>query len=192
MGKDKHGNSVSARLGRYGPYIQIGDKPDKDAPQEPNNKTGLPKYASLRKGQSLNDITLEQALELFKLPRTLGNMPSGESIEANIGRFGPYVKYGPKNFVSIKKLDPETITLDEAMELIQEKIKFDSEKVIQDFTEHKIQVLNGRYGPYITDGKKNAKIPKDTDPKSLTLEQCQELIKNAPAKGVRRKKSSNK
>ena len=117
-------------------------------------------------------------------------MPSGEEISANIGRFGPYVKYGPKNFVSIKKdlnLDPHTITLDEAMVLIEEKIKFDAAKLILDFPEDKIQVLNGRYGPYITDGKKNAKIPKDTEPKSLTLDQCKKLIEEAPAKGAKRR-----
>ena len=181
IGENKDGKTISARLGRYGPFVQIGDKEDPENP---------PKYASLRKGQSIHDITLEQALELFKLPRVLGEMPSGEEISANIGRFGPYIKYGPKNFASIKKdlnLDPHTITLEEAMVLIEEKIKFDAAKLILDFPEDKIQVLNGRYGPYITDGKKNAKIPKDTDPKSLTLDQCKKLIEEAPAKGAKRR-----
>jgi DNA topoisomerase I len=181
LGEDDKGNTISARLGRYGPYVQIGEKDDEENP---------PKYASLRKGQSIHDITIEEAIELFKLPRALGDMPSGDAISASIGRFGPYVKYGAKSFVSIKKdsgLDPHTITLEEAMVLIEEKIKFDAAKLILDFPEAKIQVLNGRYGPYITDGKKNAKMPKDTEPKSLTLEQCQKLIEEAPAKGARRR-----
>lgn len=188
LGEDPKGNVVSARLGRYGPYVQIGEKDDEKNP---------PKYASIRKGQSMHDITLEQAMDLFKLPRVLGQMPegdfAGQNVEANIGRFGPYVKYGPKNFVSIKgDLDPHTITLDEAMELVAAKIKFDAEKLIQDFPEAKLQVLNGRYGPYITDGKKNAKIPKDTDPKSLSLERCKELIAEAPAKGAGRGRAKKK
>jgi DNA topoisomerase-1 len=124
-------------------------------------------------------------MELFKLPRQLGNTEDGEEVVANVGRFGPYVRYGSK-FVSIKDDDPHTITLDRALELIAEKKKADAEKEIKVFEDSGISILNGRYGPYITDGKKNAKIPKDREPASLTLEESQTLLAEAPARGKRR------
>ena len=126
-----------------------------------------------------------EAMELFKLPRTLGETAEGEPIVANIGRFGPYIKYGAK-YVSLKEDDPYTVTLERALEVIRLKKEADANRLIQDFGVDDIQVLNGRYGPYITDKKKNAKIPKDRDPKSLTLEECRALLAAAPERGAGR------
>jgi DNA topoisomerase-1 len=170
LGTDpKTGRPVSVRMGRYGAFVQIGTKDDEDKPL----------FAGLRPGQKMDDITFEQALDLFKLPRKLGAMPDGEAVTASIGRFGPYVRYGSK-FVSIREDDPYTITLERAIELVEEKKRADASRLILDFPEQGIQVLNGRYGPYVTNGKKNAKIPKDRDPKLLTLEECEALIAAAP------------
>ena len=178
LGADpKSGRPVSVRMGRYGPFIQIGTKDDEEKP----------KFAGLRPGQKMDSITLEEGLELFKLPRKLGETPQGEPVSANIGRFGPYVRYGDK-FASIRGEDPYTITLERALVVIEEKKLADANRIIQDFEDEGIQVLNGRYGPYITDGKKNAKIPKDKEPKSLTLAECQQLLAEAPARGARRGK----
>lgn len=172
LGTDpKTGSPVSVRMGRYGPFVQIGTKDDEEKP----------KFAGLRGGLRIDTITLDEALELFKLPRELGETPEGEEVVANIGRFGPYVRYG-KKFVSIKDDDPHTITLERAMELIREKKKADAEKEIKVFKSEGISILNGRYGPYITDGTKNAKIPKDREPASLTLEESQTLLAEAPAR----------
>src|SRR5262249_33955349 len=121
-------------------------------------------------------------MELFKLPRTLGETAEGETIIANVGRFGPYVKYGSK-YASLKEDDPYTVTLERAQEVIRLKKEADANRLIQDFPEEGIQVLNGRYGPYITDKKKNAKIPKDRDPRSVTLEECRALLAAAPERG---------
>jgi DNA topoisomerase-1 len=172
VGKDPvSGKPMSVRMGRYGPFVQIGTKDDVDKPR----------FAGLRPGQKMDTITLEQALELFKLPRTLGETPQGEKVVANIGRFGPYVKYGDK-YVSLKDEDPYTVELPRALELIRLKQEADANRIIATFEEAGIQVLNGRYGPYVTDGKKNAKIPKDREPKSLTLEDCRQLIEAAPVR----------
>ena len=184
LGDDpKTGKPVSVRLGRYGPYAQIGTKDDEEKPQ----------FAGLRPGQKMDTVTLEEALKLFDLPRALGETKEGENVEANIGRYGPYVRYG-KKFVSIPQdEDPYTIELDRALELIAEKKKLDANRVIQTFKDGEIQVLRGRYGPYITDGKKNGKIPKDKDPEELTLEECVEILEAAPARkkrGRRKKKTS--
>ena len=120
-------------------------------------------------------------LLFFKLPRTLGTMPDGQPIRVAIGRFGPYAQYGAKRYVSLgKDDDPYTVTLERALQLIQERQQAEANRVIREFPEAGVQVLNGRYGPYISDGKKNGKIPKDRDPKSLTLEECQALIAAAP------------
>ncbi len=176
------GKPVSVRLGRYGPFVQIGTKDDEDKPR----------FAGLRKDQSMATITLEEAMVLFQLPRDLGTTPEGEEMQANIGRFGPYIRYG-KKFVSLKEPDdPYTVTPERALEVVAEKKKIDAERVIQVFEGSDIQVLNGRYGPYITDGKKNAKIPKDTEPKSLTLSQCEELIAAAPERKGRGRKAAPK
>ena len=120
-------------------------------------------------------------MELFKLPRKLGLTAGGEEITTNVGRFGPYVKYGAK-YVSLKTDDPYEITHERALEVIREKEIADANRLILDFPDAGIQVLNGRYGPYITDKSRNAKIPKDRDPKSLTLEECQSLLAAAPVR----------
>ena len=174
----KSGKPMTVRMGRYGPFVQIGTKDDEEKP----------KFAGLRPGQKMNDITQEDALELFKLPRDLGETPDGLPVSASVGRFGPYVRYGDK-YVSIRSDDdPYTILLPRALELIEAKKIEDAERIIQDFENDGIQVLNGRYGPYVTDKTKNARVPKDREPKSLTLEECKELIANAPARGRRGKK----
>jgi DNA topoisomerase-1 len=128
----------------------------------------------------MDKISLAEAIDLFQLPRTLGATAEGDAITTNVGRFGPYVKYGSK-YVSLKaEDDPYTITLERALEVIRLKQEADANRIITDFAADGIQVLNGRYGPYVTDKKKNAKIPKDRDPKSLTLEECRALIAQAP------------
>ena len=172
----KSGRPVSVRMGRYGPFVQIGTRDDEDKP----------KFAGLRPGQKMDTVELAEALELFKLPRMLGETAEGEEVSTNIGRFGPYVRYG-KKYVSLKKEDdPFTIELERALELIREKKEADANRTIKEFEAEGIRVLNGRYGPYITDGSKNAKVPKDTDPAALTLEQCQEAIEKAPARRGRK------
>ena len=175
LGKDPAtGKPIAVRMGRFGPFVQIGTKDDEEKPR----------LAGLRPGQKMDSITLADAMELFKLPRTLGETPEGETIVANVGRFGPYVKYGSK-YASLKEDDPYTVTLERALEVIRLKKEADANRIIQDFAEAGIQVLNGRYGPYITDKKKNAKIPKDRDPKMLTLEECRALLAAAPERGSR-------
>jgi DNA topoisomerase-1 len=183
LGTDpKSGKPVSVRMGRFGPFVQIGTKDDEDKP----------KFAGLRPGQKMNELDLDSALELFKLPRKLGETPEGEEVSASVGRFGPYVRYGSK-FVSIRgDDDPYTIELPRALELIAEKKIADANRLILDFEEDGIQVLNGRYGPYITNKKKNAKVPKDREPKTLTLEECKALLEAAPERGRRGKKKTAK
>jgi DNA topoisomerase-1 len=178
LGTDpKSGKPVTVRMGRYGPFVQIGTKDDEEKP----------KFAGLRPGQKMTDITLADAMELFKLPRKLGETPEGESVSASIGRFGPYIRYGDK-YVSIKDDDPYTIELPRALEVIKEKKIADANRLILDFEDDGIQVLNGRYGPYITNKAKNARVPKDREPKTLTLEECKALLEAAPERGRRGKK----
>ncbi|MFC4820157.1 DNA topoisomerase I [Dokdonella ginsengisoli] len=165
----KSGKPVQVRLGRYGPFAQIGTKDDEDKP----------KFASLRPGQSMHTITLEEALELFKLPRNLGKADDGEEITVGVGRFGPFVKHGSMYASLQAEDDPYTIELPRALELIRAKIEAAANRVIQDFG-NGIQVLNGRYGPYITDGEKNARIPKDKEPRELTEAECAALLAAAP------------
>ncbi|RZO84633.1 MAG: DNA topoisomerase I [Oceanococcus sp.] len=174
------GKPVSVRLGRFGPFVQIGTREDEDKP----------KFAGLRPGQSMDKITLDEALELFKLPREVGTMPSGHKISANIGRFGPYLRYRDPDekkdkFVSLKEDDPYTIGEERAHELIEAKIKADKEKIIRVYAEEGIQILKGRWGPYITDGEKNARIPKDVEVDDLDLSACRELLAKAPEKKKR-------
>ncbi len=179
LGTDpKSGKPVSVRIGRYGPFVQIGTREDEDKP----------KFAGLRPGQRMAKIELAEALELFKLPRKLGETPEGEPVLASIGRFGPYVRYGDK-FASIREDDPYTITLERALVIVAEKKEADANRIILDFEDEGIQVLNGRYGPYITNKEKNAKVPKDREPKSLTLEECIELLAKAP---LRKKRGAKK
>ncbi len=184
LGTDpKSGKPISVRMGRFGPYVQIGTKDDEEKP----------KFAGLLPGQKMDQIDLEQALELFKLPRELGKMDDDFPITANIGRFGPYVRFGQKSFVSIKAPDdPYSIDLERALELIEEKKKADAERIIKTFEGSEIQVLKGRYGPYVTDGKKNGRIPKDREPDTLTLTECEEIIAAAPARKKRGKKRATK
>jgi DNA topoisomerase-1 len=165
------GRPVSVRYGRFGAFAQIGTREDEEKPR----------FASLRPHQRMDDITLEEALDLFQLPRTLGQWEDGSPIRVAIGRFGPYVQYGPKKYASLKKDDdPYTITLERAREIIREKIEIEANRIIRDFGVDDIQVLNGRYGPYVSDGRKNGKIPKDREPASLTLEECRALLAAAP------------
>ena len=183
VGNDpKSGLPIFARFGRFGPMLQKGEQSDDPKPE----------FAPLPTGAKIETVTLEQALEMFKLPRLLGQTEDGKDIKANIGRFGPYIVVD-KLFVSIKPLDPHTITLEEAKELYAAKLEAEKEKNIADFGDG-IKVLNGRYGPYITDGTKNAKIPKDVDPKAVTHDMAKDLLAKAPAKKARRRitrRSSN-
>ncbi|HEX7370676.1 MAG TPA: DNA topoisomerase, partial [Rhodanobacteraceae bacterium] len=182
LGDDpKTGKPVSVRLGRYGPYAALGDK-------DTDEKL---KFASLLPGQSMHTITLAEALELFKLPRVLGTADDGEEISAGMGRFGPFVKQG-KLYASIKGDDNAyTITLERARELIREKQEFLANREIKTFDDG-IQILNGRYGPYITDGEKNARMPKDRDPKTLTHEECKALLEAAPVRRGRGRGAAKK
>ena len=178
LGTDpKSGKPVTVRMGRYGPFVQIGTKDDEEKP----------KFAGLRPGQKMTEIDLATAMELFKLPRKLGETEDGLPVAASVGRFGPYIRYGDK-YVSMKEDDPYTVELPRALELIAEKILADANRLILDFEEQGIQVLNGRYGPYITNKEKNARVPKDREPKSLTLQECIELLEAAPVRGRRGKK----
>ena len=173
----KTGQPIIARFGRFGPMLQLGSA-------EADEK---PEFAPLPKGTTLETVTLEQALEAFKLPRLVGQTSDGQDIKANVGRFGPYIQVG-KLFVSIKPEDPHTITLEKALEFYDAKLKAEAEKNIADFGDG-IKVLNGRFGPYITDGSKNAKIPKGTDPKSVSHDQAKELLDKAPAKKSRTRRT---
>lgn len=173
----KTGKPVTVRMGPYGPFVQIGDKDDEEKPQ----------FASLRPGMKMIDVTMDDVEFLMQLPRDLGESPDGEALSTNYGRFGPYVKYDSK-FVSINKayqeqgIDPYNINHEQAMELVRAKKEFDANKYINSFEGTDIEVLNGRYGPYVTDGTKNAKIPKDMEPKNLTLEQCVKILEEAPVR----------
>ncbi|HED36043.1 MAG TPA: DNA topoisomerase I [Gammaproteobacteria bacterium] len=188
VGVDKEsGKPITVRMGPYGPFAQIGDKDDEDKPR----------FASLKPGQKMADITMDNVYDLFVLPRVLGETDEGEEVSTNVGRFGPYVKFG-KFFVSIRKefqekgIDPYNIDFETAMILVREKKIFEANKYIKTFDDSDIQVLNGRYGPYITDGYKNAKIPKDKEPASLTLEECEKLIAEAPERKGKKKKAAKK
>jgi len=167
----KSGKVISARIGRFGPMLQMGDSEDEEKPR----------FANLPEGTTIDTVSLDAALEMFKLPRVIGQTEDGQDIRANIGRFGPYVQVG-KLYASIKEPDdPFTIGLDRALELYAEKLKAEAEKNIAIF-DSGIKVLRGRYGPYVTDGKKNVTIPKDVDPTTVTEEQAKEMIEKAPEK----------
>ena len=171
----KNGKIILARFGRFGPMLQLGDTEGEEKPT----------FAPMPKGARVDEVTLEQALKAFELPRVVGQTEDGEVIKANVGRFGPYIQVG-KLYVSLKDDDPREITEEKARQLYAEKLKAEAEKNIADFGDG-IKVLKGRYGPYITDGKKNAKIPKDTDPAKITHEQAKELLAEAPTKPSRRR-----
>ncbi|MCB1822568.1 MAG: type I DNA topoisomerase, partial [Candidatus Competibacteraceae bacterium] len=175
LGTDpKTGKPVSVRMGRFGSFAQIGVKEDADKPR----------FASLRPDQRLDTITLDEALALFQLPRDLGATADGEPIQANIGRFGPYVRYG-KNYVSIKNGDPYTISREQALELIAAHEEAKANRRLRTFPDSAIEILKGRFGPYITDGNKNVRVPKDREPESLNLEECAALLREAPEKKKR-------
>lgn len=178
LGEDpESGKKIFARMAKYGPVVQKGEGEEAE-------------YASLRKGQFLDSINLEQALELFKLPREIG-VYEGENVVANIGKYGPYLRHKDKFHSLGKEEDPFTIDLNTAIEIIEEKRKTEAQKYIKTFEENPdVLVLRGRYGPYIKVGKKNVRIPKDKKPEELTLEECLELAEKAPEKkrGRRRKR----
>ncbi len=181
------GKPVIVRMGKFGPLAQIGAKDDPDKPR----------FASLRANQRIDTITLEQALELFRLPRKLGVLPGGEEVETNIGRFGPYVRHG-KNFVSLKKDDdPFTIELPRAIELIEQKAAALVAATIKEFPGPGIRIIKGRFGAYITDGDRRANIPKTRDPASLSALDCEFFLNEAalkakPAKGKAAKTKAGK
>ncbi|MDG6778947.1 type I DNA topoisomerase [Thiomicrorhabdus sp. zzn3] len=184
----KSGKPVYVKIGRFGPYVQLGDGEGDEKPS----------FASLMPGQKMDVITLDQALELFKLPREVGEMPEsfraeavdgsvfevqkGQKIVAKQGPFGPYLEYGPKQYAPIKGFDPLSIELEDAVALIEAKIQADADKIVKTFPGTDVKILKGRWGPYITDlvTKKNAKIAKDEDPLALTLEECQKRLDEAP------------
>jgi DNA topoisomerase I len=174
LGNDpKSGKEISVRLGRYGPFVQIGTKDDEDKPR----------FASLTAGQKMDSITLPEALKLFELPRKLGPGPDGEEMSVGIGRFGPFVKSG-STYASIPAgVDPYAIDLDAAVELVRAKREAAANKVITSFQDGAIQILRGKFGPYITDGAKNGRIPKDVEPETLTEADCVAILAAAPAKG---------
>jgi len=175
------GRQVSARIGKFGPLVQIGTAEDEEKPR----------FASLQPGQSIYSITLEEALALFRLPRVLGES-NGEQVTVGIGRFGPFVRRG-STYASLKKEDdPYKIDLARAVALIEEKEEIARNRVIKEFPGSDIQVLNGRFGPYISDGRLNGRIPKDRDPASLTLEEAQRLLAETgkPARGAAAKKAA--
>ena len=177
----KSGRQVSVKIGRFGPVVQVGVASDTDKPR----------FAQLQKGQSIDTITLEEALELFDLPRTLGEYENIDVV-VNVGRFGPYVQLG-KQYVSLPAgADPMTVTLEEAVELIEKKRQFEQQRQIKTFAENPgVEILNGRYGPYIAMGGKNYKIPTGTDPATLDLATCMAIIEKAAEKTTtpRRRKS---
>ena len=184
LGNDpKTGRPVSVKIGRYGPIVQIGQPNDEEKPL----------FASLQKEQSMSAITLEEALRLFELPRTLGEFEE-KTIEANNGKYGPYIRHDNK-FISIPKhLSPQSITLEEAIELIEEKRKEESNRLIKRFDEdEKLEVLNGRYGAYIAYNGKNYKLPKGTEPAALSYTDCMRIVEEAdkaPSTGKRTTRKS--
>jgi len=168
----KTGKPILARFGRFGPMLQLGATEGDEKPQ----------FAPMPRGARVETVTLEQALEAFKLPRLVGTTEDGQEIKANVGRFGPYIQVG-KLYVSLKEDDPRDVTEAKARELYAAKLQAEREKTIADFGD--VKILNGRFGPYITDGKKNAKIPKDSDPKTITEEEAKKIIAETPARKPR-------
>ncbi|MBF7066209.1 type I DNA topoisomerase [Aliarcobacter butzleri] len=161
----KSGKPVSARVGRFGPFVQIGTKDDEEKP----------KFVAIPDNLNMDTITLEEALFLFNLPRVVGNTQNGDEIKANIGRFGPYLQVKTK-FYSLKTDDPYTIDLNRALEIIKDIDEAKEKSTIKTFDKEKIQILVGQYGPYIKQGRKNFKIPKGKNAEDLTLEECLEII----------------
>ena len=175
----ENGKNVYARIGRFGPMIQVGETEDEEKP----------KFASLQKDQSIQTISLEEALELFKFPKVIGQY-EGKDVKVNKGRFGPYVQI-ERTFVSIKEANGDTMenmTIERAIELIEQKREEDKNRIIKEFPEDEsMQLLNGRYGAYLKIGKKNYRLPKDVEPAELTYEECVEIAQNQP-KSKKKKK----
>jgi DNA topoisomerase I len=169
----KTGNKIYARFGRFGPMLQMGEATDEEKPR----------FAPMPKGYKLETVTLEAALEMFKLPRLVGQTKEGKDIKANIGRFGPYVQV-EKEFFSIKPHDPMTISLQEALEIID--TISEKRKPIKEFS-NGIQILNGPYGPYIKQDKTNARIPKTRDPSTITEDEAIEMLAVAPKKSSKKR-----
>jgi DNA topoisomerase I len=164
------GKPVSVRMGRFGAFVQIGTREDADKPR----------FAGLKPGQRMDALTLEEGLALFALPRLLGHTAAGEEVQVNIGRFGPYVKHG-SSFVSLRKGDdPYVIELPRAIELIEAKRVAVAASVVKRFDTTGIELRKGRFGLYLTDGKKNLRLPKGQDADSLTEAECQRLLAEAP------------
>lgn len=174
LGKDpKSGKDVVARIGRFGPMVQIGNVNDEEKP----------KFAGIRKNQSLETITLEEALDLFKLPRTIGKYEDKDVVAA-VGRFGPYLRHDSKFYSLPKDVDPLTVEINQGIEIIEIKREKDRQKIIKKFPENEnIQILKGRWGPYIAAEGKNYKIPKDKDPEKLTLADCINITKEQATSG---------
>jgi len=174
------GKNVFVKLGKYGPMVQIGDTSDEEKPR----------FAGLKRDQSIDSISLEEALELFNFPRQIGSYEDEEMV-VGIGRFGPFIRHKNAFFSIPKEDDPSNISQERAVELIEEKRKADREKIICEYDENPdVKVLKGRYGPYIVIGKSNFKIPRGTEPESLTLEDCIKISedpKNAPKKRFTKK-----
>jgi DNA topoisomerase-1 len=183
LGKDPvTGKNVYVKLGKYGPIAQLGE----------TNNSVKPRFAGLRRDQSIEGITLEEALALFRLPRELGVYEQGE-VMVGLGRFGPYIKH-KNNYYSLDKTDdPYTILLGRAIEIIIAKKQEEKEKIIREFTgDQQVKILKGRYGPYISIGKTNYRIPRDKDPASLTLEDCLKIAESAPPPRSKKKGSKRK
>ncbi|MDR0824954.1 MAG: type I DNA topoisomerase [Prevotella sp.] len=178
----KSGRQVSVKIGRFGPMAQIGVQEDEEKPQ----------FSGLQKNQSIATITLEEALKLFELPRTIGEF-EGTEVSVGTGRFGPYIKHD-KKFISLPKgYDPYSVSIDAAIPLIEEKRKKDAEKVIKTFSEDAdLQILNGRYGPYVAYKKSNYKIPKGTAPESLDFEATMKIVNTTETKPAAKAKGKSK
>lgn len=176
------GKPVTVKIGRYGPIVQIGSAEDEEKPR----------FAQMKKGQTLENITFEQAMELFRLPRTLDEY-NGETVIIGTGKFGPYIRYG-SSYVSIpKSFDPLTISFDEVLELIREKEQTEANKLIKKFEgDVDIEILNGRYGPYIACGGKNYKIPRSMNPADMTIDECKNIISEQDSKGTTAKRRTTK
>jgi DNA topoisomerase-1 len=198
----KTGKPVMVKVGRFGPYVQLGDGGE--------NGEEKPVFASLKPGQKMDTLTLEDALELFKLPRELGEMPEdfsvtaadgtvfsvqkGTKLTAKRGPFGPYLEFGPKQYAPLKGYDPLAMTLEDAVDVVKAHLATQADKIVRSFPGTSVKILKGRWGPYITDTetKKNAKIAKDEDPMALTLEECQKRLEEAPAPKKRGRRSARK
>ena len=184
LGNDpKTGQPVMVKIGRYGPLVQMGSADNQNKPR----------FASLQRGQSIETITLEEAVKLFELPRDLGEF-EGSVVSVGVGHYGPYVKHGNKYASIPKEIAPTEITLDQAVDLIKAQREAEAKKVIKAFDEEPdLKVMNGRYGPYIVYKKQNVKIPKGKDAESLTLEECREIVADESniSKGGARKRTSS-